>query len=134
MEKEIFFEEEKYDCWKLNWIIKRNFECVLTSFFFLLLFRIGADPLLQVLNKQMSLATAAAQTKNSPQAWSNMIVNTLSFHNSISVVTGKDTGVFMDQWVRQGGHARFQMQFNYNRKRNTIEMQINQVRVLHRSF
>ena len=56
----------------------------------LLFFRIGADPLLQVLNKQMSLATAAAQTKNNPQAWSNMIINTLSFHNSISVVTGKE--------------------------------------------
>jgi transcription initiation factor TFIID subunit 2 len=87
--------------------------------------RIGADPLLQVLNKQMSLATAAAQTKNNPVAWEKMIINTLSFHDSISVVTGKDTGVFMDQWVRQGGHARFQMQFNYNRKRNTIEMQVN---------
>ena len=86
--------------------------------------RIGADPLLQVLNKQMSLATAAAQTKNNPVAWEKMIINTLSFHDSISVVTGKDTGVFMDQWVRQGGHARFQMQFNYNRKRNTIEMQV----------
>ena len=55
-----------------------------------------------------------------------MIISTLSFTKSIFTVTGKDMGVFMDQWVRQGGHARFQMQFVYNRKRNTVEMQINQ--------
>ena len=38
----------------------------------------------------------------------------------------KDVGVFMDEWARQGGHARFQMEFFYNRKRNTVEMKINQ--------
>ena len=64
--------------------------------------------------------------KESPSAWANMIISTLSFTKSIFTVTGKDMGVFMDQWVRQGGHARFQMQFVYNRKRNTVEMQINQ--------
>ena len=26
-----------------------------------------------------------------------------------------DVGVFMDEWARQGGHARFQMEFFYNR-------------------
>ena len=56
-----------------------------------------------------------------------MIINTMQFSQSIETVTGKDMGVFLDQWARQGGHARFHMQFVYNRKRNTIEMQINQV-------
>ena len=88
--------------------------------------RIGAEQLLQVLNKQLSLATTGSQSKENPQSWSNMVISTLSFTKSIFTVTGKDVGVFMDQWARQGGHARFQMQFVYNRKRNTIEMQINQ--------
>ena len=92
----------------------------------MLIFRIGAEQLLQVLNKQLSLATTGSQVKDTPSAWANMIISTLSFTKSIFTVTGKDTGVFMDQWVRQGGHARFQMQFVYNRKRNTVEMQINQ--------
>ena len=35
-------------------------------------------------------------------------------------------GVFMDQWVRTGGHARFRMEFVFNRKRNTVEMVIHQ--------
>lgn len=35
-------------------------------------------------------------------------------------------GVFMDQWIRTGGHATFHMEFVFNRKRNTVEMVINQ--------
>ncbi len=88
--------------------------------------RIGAEQLLQVLNKQLSLATTGSQQKQNPQAWSNMITSTVRFTKQIFLVTGKDMGVFMDQWVRQGGHARFQMEFVFNRKRNTVEMKINQ--------
>lgn len=79
--------------------------------------RIGAEQLLQVLNKQLSLATTASQTLNNPQAWSNMVISTASFTKSIFVVSGKDMDVFMDHWVRTGGHARFHMQFVFNRKR-----------------
>ena len=89
--------------------------------------RIGDMQLIQVLNKQLSLAnTASIQNKNNPNQWVNMIINTLAFTRSIFMVTGKDMGVFMDQWVRTGGHARFHMEFVFNRKRNTIEMQLNQ--------
>ena len=34
--------------------------------------------------------------------------------------------VFMDQWVRMGGHAKFSLKFIFNRKRNTVELEINQ--------
>ena len=50
---------------------------------------IGAEQLLQVLNKQLSLATTGSQVKDNPQAWSNMIISTLSFTKSIFTVTGK---------------------------------------------
>ncbi len=77
-----------------------------------------------MLNKQLSLATVAAssgntasQRANNPTAWSNMVVNTVSFARSIFTVTGKDMEVFIDQWVRTGGHARFTMDFVFNRKR-----------------
>ena len=55
-----------------------------------------------------------------------MVLNTHSFIRSISIVTGKDMSVFIDQWVRTGGHSRFGMEFVFNRKRNTVEMKINQ--------
>ena len=56
-----------------------------------------------------------------------MIWNTSTFTKSIFTVTGKDMLVFMDQWVRMGGHAKFHMTFVFNRKRNTVELVINQV-------
>jgi len=87
---------------------------------------IGAPQLLQVFNKQLSLAVIAAQSKASSTAWSNMIITTKTFEKAINMVTGKEMNVFMDQWVRTGGHARFSMEFVFNRKRNTVEMQINQ--------
>lgn len=34
--------------------------------------------------------------------------------------------VFVDQWVRMGGHAKFVLKFVFNRKRNTVELEINQ--------
>ena len=54
--------------------------------------RIGAEQLLQVLNKQLSLATTGSQVKDNAQSWKNMIIDTLSFTKSIFTVTGKDTG------------------------------------------
>ena len=70
-----------------------------------------------MLNKQLSLATTAAQATNSPSSWSNMVINTHSFAKAIFTVTGKDMEVFFDQWIRTGGHARFSMEFVFNRKR-----------------
>ena len=113
---------------------------------------IGAEQLLQVLNKQLSLAVTAAQPGSNPKLWPNMVINTLSFkvytkintgtaiwgqkrlyahiisfQHSIFMVTGKDMGVFIDKWIRSGGHAQFHMDFFFNRKRNTVEMNITQV-------
>ena len=74
----------------------------------------------------MQSAQQGSQQKKNPKAWSSMVVSTLSFTKTIFLVTGKDMGVFMDQWIRVGGHARFHMEFVFNRKRNTVEMVINQ--------
>ena len=55
-----------------------------------------------------------------------MVWNTITFTKSIFSVTGKDMTVFVDQWVRMGGHAKFVLKFVFNRKRNTVELEINQ--------
>ena len=90
--------------------------------------RIGAEQLLQVLNKQLALATTGSQQRGQNRAgWNHMVISTVSFTRSIFLVTGKDMNVFMDQWVRTGGHAKFYMEFIFNRKRNTVEMVLRQV-------
>uniref|UniRef100_A0A1B6LDU4 Transcription initiation factor TFIID subunit 2 n=1 Tax=Graphocephala atropunctata TaxID=36148 RepID=A0A1B6LDU4_9HEMI len=88
--------------------------------------RIGYELLLQVLNKQLSLASNAAAQKQSAGLWSHMLISTNVFTKAIFTVTGKDMAVFVDQWVRTGGHAKFQLSFVFNRKRNTVELEIRQ--------
>ncbi|KAJ4440026.1 Transcription initiation factor TFIID subunit 2, partial [Periplaneta americana] len=88
--------------------------------------RIGQELLLQVFNKQLSLASNAAQQKIGSGLWSHMLISTNVFAKAIFTVTGKDMAVFIDQWVRTGGHAKFHLSFVFNRKRNTVELEIRQ--------
>lgn len=88
--------------------------------------RIGQELLLQVYNKQLALATNAATTKISSGLWHHLLISTNVFTKAIFTVTGKDMSVFMDQWVRTGGHAKFLLTSVFNRKRNTIELEIRQ--------
>ncbi|XP_012265791.1 transcription initiation factor TFIID subunit 2 isoform X2 [Athalia rosae] len=88
--------------------------------------RIGQELLLQVFNKQLSLAANAAQQKIDSGLWSHMLISTNVFTKAIFTVTGKDMAVFIDQWVRTGGHAKFSLSFVFNRKRNTVELEIRQ--------
>ncbi|PSN33564.1 Transcription initiation factor TFIID subunit 2 [Blattella germanica] len=78
--------------------------------------RIGQELLLQVFNKQLSLASNAAQQKIASGLWSHMLISTNVFAKAIFTVTGKDMAVFIDQWVRTGGHAKFNLSFVFNRK------------------
>ncbi|XP_055702172.1 transcription initiation factor TFIID subunit 2 [Phlebotomus papatasi] len=88
--------------------------------------RIGQELLLQVFNKQLALATNAATTKIGSGLWHHLLISTDVFTKAIFTVTGKDMSVFMDQWVRTGGHAKFSLTSVFNRKRNTIELEIRQ--------
>ncbi|VVD00434.1 unnamed protein product [Leptidea sinapis] len=88
--------------------------------------RIGQELLLQVFNKQLSLATNAANTKIGSGMWGHLLLSTNLFVKAIFTVTGKEMAVFVDQWVRTGGHAKFQLTSVFNRKRNTVELEIRQ--------
>jgi transcription initiation factor TFIID subunit 2 len=88
--------------------------------------RIGQELLLQVFNKQLALAQNAASTKISSGLWHQLLISTNVFTKAIFTVTGKDMTVFIDQWVRTGGHAKFSLTSVFNRKRNTIELEIRQ--------
>lgn len=88
--------------------------------------RIGQELLLQVFNKQLALASNAATTKIGAGLWHQLLISTDLFVKAIFTATGKDMSVFMDQWVRTGGHARFHLTSFFNRKRNTIELELRQ--------
>lgn len=79
--------------------------------------RIGQELLIQVFNKQLSLASNASQQKIGSGLWHHMLISTNLFTKAIFTVTGKDMAVFVDQWVRTGGHAKFHLTSVFNRKR-----------------
>ena len=92
--------------------------------------RVGRELLLQVLNKLLTLAGIASQqkmTSATPNVWNNMLVSTSSFSKAIFTVTGKDISHFLDQWVYNGGHPKFTATISFNRKRNTVELEIKQL-------
>ncbi len=88
---------------------------------------LGRELLLQVFNKLLSLAINAAPQKFTANVWFNFLVSTKSFIWAISTVTGKNIDTFLKQWVYQSGHAKFHGSFVFNRKRNTVELEIKQL-------
>lgn len=88
---------------------------------------LGRELLLQVFNKMLSLAQIAAPQKNNHGIWFHLHASTSSFIWAISTVTGKNIETFLKQWVYQGGHVKLTGSFVFNRKRNTVELEIKQV-------
>lgn len=90
--------------------------------------RIGKMLLVQVFNKILSLASTASQLPATSSMWGNMLLSTSTFEKAVFTVTGKDKEIasFLEQWIYQGGHAKFNGSFIFDRKRNVVELQIRQ--------
>lgn len=86
--------------------------------------RIGQELLLQVFNKQLSLASNAASTRISGGLWGHLLLSTNLFVKAIFTVTGKNMAVFVDEWVRTGGHAKFSLSSVFNRKRYRLPLSL----------
>jgi transcription initiation factor TFIID subunit 2 len=81
--------------------------------------RIGQSLLMQVFNKQLALAQNRADA-------ASKLMSAQVFIRAINTVTGKNITTFLEQWVQTGGHARFKGTFVFNRKRNTVELEVRQ--------
>lgn len=90
--------------------------------------RIGKLLLVQVFNKILSLASTASQQPASTNMWGNMLISTITFEKAVFTVTGKDKEIasFLEHWIFQGGHAKFNASFIFDRKRNVVELHIRQ--------
>jgi len=90
--------------------------------------RIGKLLLIQVFNKILSLASNASQQPASMNMWNNMLLSTTNFERAVFTVTGKDKEIasFLEHWIFQGGHAKFNGSFIFDRKRNVVELHIRQ--------
>ncbi|KAM3724314.1 Transcription initiation factor TFIID subunit [Dirofilaria immitis] len=88
--------------------------------------RLGKEPFLQVIQKILSVAMQASQLQKEPAHWQHMTVSTESFFRTVSSVTGQELPTFLEQWIHNGGHAKFWVQYAFNRKRNMIELEVKQ--------
>ncbi|MFH4981457.1 hypothetical protein AB6A40_008166 [Gnathostoma spinigerum] len=88
--------------------------------------RLGKEPFFQVVHKILSVSMQFSQKQREPMNWQHMTVSTESFFRTVSNVTGQELPTFLEQWIYGGGHADFQVQYAFNRKRNMIELEIRQ--------
>ncbi|VUZ48449.1 unnamed protein product, partial [Hymenolepis diminuta] len=58
----------------------------------------------------------------------NLLLSSESFRRIISTVTGQDIGNYLDTWVYNSGHVRLNVKFNFNRKRNVVEIDLKEDR------
>ncbi|CAI4227145.1 unnamed protein product [Auanema sp. JU1783] len=92
----------------------------------MLLKRIGQEPFFQVLHKILTVGHQCSERRDKPASWSHLVLSTDSFFRTVTSVTGNEIPTFVEQWICAGGHASFQLQYTFNRKRNMIELEVKQ--------
>ncbi|CAD5227139.1 unnamed protein product [Bursaphelenchus xylophilus] len=88
--------------------------------------KLGKEHFLKVLNRMLVVANQFSQNLDKPAEWSHMIVSCESFFRTVISVTGRELSYFMDLFVYNGGHANFDVNFQHNRKRNIVELELKQ--------
>uniref|UniRef100_A0A0K0CZN4 tRNA-dihydrouridine(47) synthase [NAD(P)(+)] n=1 Tax=Angiostrongylus cantonensis TaxID=6313 RepID=A0A0K0CZN4_ANGCA len=88
--------------------------------------RLGHEPYFQVLHKILSVGQQMAERRDRPASWTHLVVTTETFFRTVTNVTGQEIPTFMEQWIYNGGHASFRVQYVFNRKRNMIELEVKQ--------
>ncbi|PIO65362.1 hypothetical protein TELCIR_12975 [Teladorsagia circumcincta] len=67
-----------------------------------------------------------AERRDRPATWTHLVISTETFFRTVTNVTGQEIPTFMEQWIYNGGHASFRVQYVFNRKRNMIELEVKQ--------
>ncbi|KAK6031976.1 peptidase family M1 [Ostertagia ostertagi] len=79
-----------------------------------------------VLHKILSVGQQMAERRDRPATWTHLVISTETFFRTVTNVTGQEIPTFMEQWIYNGGHASFRVQYVFNRKRNMIELEVKQ--------
>ncbi|KAK5983893.1 tRNA-dihydrouridine(47) synthase [NAD(P)(+)] [Trichostrongylus colubriformis] len=80
----------------------------------------------KVLHKILSVGQQMAERRDRPATWTHLVISTETFFRTVTNVTGQEIPTFMEQWIYNGGHASFRVQYVFNRKRNMIELEVKQ--------
>ncbi|CAD5219940.1 unnamed protein product [Bursaphelenchus okinawaensis] len=88
--------------------------------------KLGKEHFLKVLNRMLVVANQFSQSLEKPVEWSHMVVSCDSFFKTVISVTGRELSYFMELFVYNGGHANFEVNYQHNRKRNIVELELKQ--------
>uniref|UniRef100_A0A0N4ZJ39 Transcription initiation factor TFIID subunit 2 n=1 Tax=Parastrongyloides trichosuri TaxID=131310 RepID=A0A0N4ZJ39_PARTI len=88
--------------------------------------RLGKDTFFKVIQRVLSMALTVSEKLSKCAEWENMCVSTESFFKTITNITGQELPSFMEQCIYGGGHANFDVQYSFNKKKNMIELQLTQ--------
>ena len=88
---------------------------------------IGHEVLLQVVNKMLNQAINCVSEKTSwLKCWSPFVVSAESFQSLLGSFTSKDIKHLLDLWVYKPGIAKLHGTFTFNRKKNSVEIDVKQ--------
>ena len=88
---------------------------------------LGREIMIQLLNKILNEAiNCSAQKTFSFNCWSSLALSTESFTDTLATFSSKDIKHLLDHWVYRSGCARLNVIFNFNRKKNTLELELKQ--------
>ena len=88
---------------------------------------IGHDVLLQIVNKMFNLAINCVNEKTYwLKCWSPLLVSIESFQSLLGSFSSKDIKNLLDLWVYKPGIAKLHGTFTFNRKKNSVEIDVKQ--------
>jgi transcription initiation factor TFIID subunit 2 len=88
---------------------------------------IGRDIMQQLVNKMLTNATNVVNERDyEPNCRSGFFVSVDVFANILSTLASKDITGLLDMWVYKPGVARLNASFAFNRKKNSVEIEVKQ--------
>lgn len=91
----------------------------------------------QLLNKILTAATDIPKkysTEEATQCWAPINLSTDSFLQTLASFCSKDINPLLEYWVNRSGCARFNVSFTFNRKKNTVEIELKQDMINQKGF
>uniref|UniRef100_A0A7E4VJ80 Transcription initiation factor TFIID subunit 2 n=1 Tax=Panagrellus redivivus TaxID=6233 RepID=A0A7E4VJ80_PANRE len=88
--------------------------------------RLGKEPFMKVLHRLINIATHNGGPDKARFNWYLMTVSAESFFASVTSVTGREMPTLIEQWIHGGGHAHFDVRYMFNKRRNVIELEVEQ--------
>lgn len=95
---------------------------------------LGREIFTQLLSKILTQANELPKKYSGLKCWSKLNLSTESFTQLLGTFCSKDLNFLLENWVSRSGCARLNSSFTFNRKKNTVEIDIKQDMINQKGF